>query len=126
MNATDRERWIVDVVLRANGREDDEDAVVAAVADGQAHREEGFPRQTASYDVPPPDGSLGVSCLLRATGAGDAVDQAIALVSAAATTVTGMSHAVWDVRALPESAVLTRKDYAQTDDKPGGWERLRR
>lgn len=126
VTSTDSDLWIVDVVLRAHGRENDEGAVIAAVADALSTHAEGPPQQTSSYDIPPPDGSIGVSCLLRTAGAGDAVDQAINLVSAAATAVTGISHALWDVRALPEAAVLQREHAMQADDERRHWRKLRR
>lgn len=126
MTPTDSDTWIVDVVLRAHGRGEDEEAVVAAVADSLGDRADDSPRPTSSYDVPPPDGSIGVSCQLQAGSAGEAVDEAVRLVSAAATAVTGHAHALWDVRVLPASAVVQREEAVQTDDRHGRWRRLRR
>ena len=126
VTATDSAIWIVDVVLRANGRAVDEEAVVAAAAQALGDRAEASPQRTSSSDMSPPDGSIGVSCRLRAGSAGEAVDEVIRFVSAAAAAVTGDSHPLWDVRALPDSAVLQREEAMQTDDRNGRWRRLRR
>ena len=109
--ADERELWCVDVVLRALGRERDEDRVVALVAEeigdvDPAHRV----RPTGSYDMPPPDGSIGVSCWIPASSAGEAADTALRIVSAAARAVTGQDHPLWDLRLLPASAVITRSE----------------
>jgi hypothetical protein len=70
-------------------------------------------RPTGSYDMPPPDGSIGVSCWVTAATAGDAAETALRAVSDAATQVTGASHPLWDLRLLPASAVMGRDEYDQ-------------
>ncbi len=108
-----QDRWCVDVVLRALGSADSEDRVVDAVAKELAKQNAGEPgtvRSTYSYDAPPPDGSLGVSCWITAHSAGAAADAGVRLVCSAALTVTGHDHPLWDLRLLPSSAVTTRSE----------------
>jgi hypothetical protein len=103
--------WVVDVVLRALGEDDVEARVVAEVA-GRLPPPDGRPppRSTGSFEMPPPDGSIGVSCWTSANAAGEAVDGVLATVTAAAASVTGKQHPLWDIRVLPANAVLTREE----------------
>src|SRR5689334_852169 len=92
--------FAVDVVLRANGHADLEDDVVAqvALAFPKSRRP---PARAYSFDMEPPDGSIGVSLWLTGEGVGDVVDQAIAVVVAAAHQVTGQHLPIWDIRIVP-------------------------
>lgn len=106
-----RELWCVDVVLRANGHIDLEDLVVARVAAqlgtvDPEHRVRG----TYSYDMAPPDGSVGVSCWIPAASAGEAADTGLRIVADVAREVTGEDLPLWDLRLLPASAVLPREE----------------
>lgn len=99
------EDWQVDVVLRASNHGDRQGEVVVAV--NRAMPEARKPAQpTYSFDMDPPDGSIGVSCWVAAASAGRAMDRALDLVRSAASEVTGEDLPVWDLRAVPLSAVL--------------------
>ena len=104
-NPVEDDEWVVDVVLRANGHDDRQDDVVAAVRRllPEARRPAA---PTYSFDMHPPDGSVGVSCWVSASSAGRAVDLALDLVRSAAKEVIGEELPVWDLRAVPRSAVL--------------------
>jgi hypothetical protein len=105
--------WLVDVVLRAAGRESTQLRLVESVA-AVVTRGRRPPTSTGSFDMAPPDGSLGVSCWVRATSAGRAADLALTLVTAAATKLTGVEHQLWDLRVIPGAAV------DETQDAVGG------
>lgn len=122
----DDELWCVDVVLRALDHDDVLTALVAKVAEAVGNDVPDHPvRPTSSYDMPPPDGSLGVSCWMRAPSVGQAADAGVRLVVDAAHDLTGEDHPLWDVRLLPASAVLTRKDET-TDNRSRGVLRSRK
>ena len=104
-NPANEDQWVVDVVLRANGHANHEHDVVAAVGRALPDSPQS-PAPTSSFDMDPPDGSIGVSCLVSAATAGRAVDLAVDLVARAARDVTNEDLPVWDVRAVPLSAVL--------------------
>jgi uncharacterized protein (TIGR03083 family) len=110
--------WQVDVVLRrASSTEMQAAAIVEAVrmavdplfrpTDARAFR---GVRETFSYDIAPPDGSLGVSFWVSAASAASAVDQAVNLVEQACRQVLPQGLPLWDVRALPLAAVLSREE----------------
>ena len=111
--------WRVDVVLRRAAPTDDVSAaVVAAVTarlDGpDATLDEqvlSAPRDTYSFDMPPPEGSIGVSCWVRADDVGQAASVGHAAVAAAAQDVTGLSLPLWDLRVVPREAMMTRDEY---------------
>jgi hypothetical protein len=63
-------------------------------------------RVTDTYDIPPAEGSFGVSFWLSATSAGTAVDEAIRLVQRACHAVIGRELVLWDIRLLPLDAVI--------------------
>lgn len=107
--------WKVDVVLRAQQQAEAEGRLVDAVAailppeeadTGAVSRDV---ETTYSYDMPPPDGSLGVSCWVRASTVGEAADTACKVVSDAATSVTALVHPLWDLRAVPRDAITLRQ-----------------
>jgi hypothetical protein len=56
-----------------------------------------------------PDGTLGASMWVRATTPGAAVDAGVAAVDAALRALCGRGLPLWDVRALPATAVLPRE-----------------
>jgi hypothetical protein len=114
--------WRVDVVLRCSAASAASDvqaqAVVARVASQlDDHRpagdEEilGGPRATGSFDLDPPEGSIGVSCWVRADTVGAAAGTGYEAVVAAALAVTGERLALWDLRVVPRAAVLSRDEY---------------
>jgi hypothetical protein len=101
----------VDVVLRPTAPSDDDGRLAAAVSgalDTVAGPERGRdPVHEYSYDVAPPEGELGVGLWVRAVGIGAAVDAAIELVLRCAADLGHAGASLWDVRALPEEAVLS-------------------
>jgi hypothetical protein len=111
--------WRVDVVLRRDGGSDVESlaivAVLTALLDGRPTAADedvlGGPHPEASYDMPPPEGSVGVSCWVRADTLGDAVQVGHDAVVAAAREVTGLSLPLWDLRVVPRTAIMTREEY---------------
>ncbi len=111
--------WRVDVVLRREGGSDVESvAVVAALTtllDGRPTTADedvlGGPTPASSYDMPPPEGSVGVSCWVRADSVGDAVQVGHDAVVAAAREVTGVALPLWDLRVVPGTAIMTREEY---------------
>jgi hypothetical protein len=110
--------WRVDVVLRrTGGAEVDPSALVellAAASDGPSSADEevlGGPRPAESYDMPPPEGSVGASCWVRAGSAGEAAQTALDAVVAAARELTGAFLPLWDLRVVPRSAIMSREDY---------------
>lgn len=113
------ELWRVDVVLRRSSPTDDEvSRVVAMVASDlddprPSHQEEifGGPAATSSFDLNPPEGSIGVSVWVRADSAGDAANLAHEAVAAAALAVTGLRLPLWDLRVVPRQAIMSRDEY---------------
>ena len=111
--------WRVDVVLRRDGGSDVEsEAIVAAltaVLEGLPTSADedvlGGPHPEASYDMPPPEGSVGVSCWVRADTVGDAVQVGHDAVVAAAHEVTGLVLPMWDLRVVPRAAIMTREEH---------------
>jgi hypothetical protein len=111
--------WRVDVVLRRSDPTDAEVSAVVAHVTSQlddphtAHDEEifGGPRATQSFDLDPPEGSIGVSCWVRA----DTVDEAAKVghesVVEAALAVTGSRLTLWDLRVVPRDAMMSRDEY---------------
>lgn len=108
--------WRVDVVLRRSGASESEvSAVVAFVTSqlddpGESEDEEifGGPRATQSFDLNPPEGSIGVSCWVRADTVGEAASVGHQSVVEAALAVTGMRLPLWDLRVVPRDAMMTR------------------
>ena len=108
--------WQVDVVLHARGMADAQKPLVTTVEAllPPEHAEVDVVawdvNPTSSYDMPPPDGSLGISCWVRASTVGEAADIAFAVVSDAATSVTGEAHPLWDLRVVPRAAITLRQE----------------
>jgi hypothetical protein len=106
------EWFLIDVVLRPSDPVDDDDdrrlvAAVAAVLEpvvGPVHGRD--PEIEGSYDITPPEGDLGVGLWVRASSAGAAVDAATALVLQCAAEVGLEAASLWDLRVVPEDAVL--------------------
>jgi hypothetical protein len=67
---------------------------------------------TYSYDMDPPEGSIGVSCWVRADAVGEAAQVGHDVVLEACTRFTGRTYALWDLRLLPRAAFTPRADLA--------------
>jgi len=80
----------------------------------------GGPCPAASYDMPPPEGSVGASCWVRADTVGQAAQTGLDGVVAAARQVTGLSLPLWDLRLIPRSAITAREDYESESPPLGG------
>jgi hypothetical protein len=124
--------WVVDVVLRALGRDDAQERVLGEVARVlPSFGADRAPSATYSFDMSPPDGSIGVSCWVRANSAGQAADEVVRIVNEAATAVTGQRHPLWDLRLVPGTAVFGRAAEEQSQRssvllrRRGGWKRKR-
>ena len=90
--------WRVDVVLRADGAGDDvAGRVVAELGDGA--------ERTWSWDMEPPDGSLGAGIWVDADSIGEAAETAFRRVTDACRAVTGRDHELWDLRVIPLAAI---------------------
>lgn len=120
--------WKVDVVVHARGIAEAQEPLITAVEallppeDVDVDVVTRDVETTYSYDMPPPDGSLGISCWVRASTVGEAADIAFTVVSGAATSVTGLVHPLWDLRIIPRAAITLRKE--RPEDPSHG--RLRR
>jgi hypothetical protein len=68
-------------------------------------------RATGSYDLPAPDGEVGVSCWVRADSVGVAAQLAFDVVSLAYTEVSGRPAELWDLRLLPRSAITGIREF---------------
>ena len=66
---------------------------------------------TASYDIPPPEGSVGVSLWVRADSVGAAVQVGFDAVQTAAAEIIGKTLPLWDLRVVPRSAMSTRDEF---------------
>jgi hypothetical protein len=104
------EWYRVDVVVRGGDAVASE-ALTGAVrarladeADGPAGV--GEPESTYSFDGDPPEGGAGVGVWVRRPTIGAAVDAAVELVTAEAEELAGHPVGLWDVRAIPLTAVL--------------------
>jgi hypothetical protein len=103
----------VDVVLRPSGPVDDGELLVAAVAGaledvaGPEHGRD--PAFTYSFDMSPPEGEAGVTVWVRAPSIGAAVDAAAALVLRCAAEAGIEGASLWDLRVVPEEAVLGQR-----------------
>jgi hypothetical protein len=114
--------WRVDVVLRRSTQSDSEtsavvDMLTAWLDDPTVATDEeitGAPRATYSFDLNPPEGSIGVSCWVRADNVGQATRVGHDAVVAAAQEVTGQLLPLWDLRVVPRSAMMTRDEYGLT------------
>lgn len=108
--------WKVDVVVHARGTAEAQEPLVNTVEAllPSEHAEEDVVAQdvepTSSYDMSPPDGSLGISCWVRASTVGEAADIAFTVMSDAATSVTGEPHPLWDLRIVPRAAITLRQE----------------
>lgn len=110
--------WLVDVVVRGVATTEVQAAAIVEAArqtvehlfqPSDARTFRGV-RETSSYDMPPPDGSIGVSFWVPAPSPGAAVDRAVDLTWEACRQVIGRDLPLWDVRALPMEAVLSREE----------------
>jgi hypothetical protein len=124
--------WRVDVVLRrgtaTDGQAEEVVRLLAADLSVQPNMDdEAIFRNvlsTDSYDMPPPEGSIGVSLWVRADTLGAAVQTGFDAVHAVAQRVTGRVLPLWDLRILPRSAVMTRGEFALgSAPTPGGTDR---
>jgi hypothetical protein len=64
------------------------------------------PEPAWSFDGPPPEGEAGAAVWVRGESIGAAVDAATTIVLAQAERLAGAPVGLWDVRAVPLSAVL--------------------
>lgn len=111
--------WRIDVVLRCDGctQEQADHIVERLTAAGAAHAatpdEAVFPdvRATYSFDLEPPEGSVGASFWVRADTLGEATQVGYDAMLTAAIEVTGRALPLWDVRVVPREAISTREDY---------------
>jgi hypothetical protein len=118
--------WRVDVVLRRAGATDAQaDEVVSRLATDLSRRpasdDETIFRDvesTNSYDMPPPEGSVGVSLWVRADTVGVAVQVGFNAVQAATQEVTGHALPLWDLRVVPRSAMMTRDEFESVSAPP--------
>lgn len=105
--------WRVDVVLRRGTATADTHVEVLGLLatwlsglptlpDEQVHRDL---QETSSYDLPAPDGEVGVSCWVRADSVGEAAQTAYDVVTRAFREVSGHSTDLWDLRLVPRSAI---------------------
>jgi hypothetical protein len=105
--------WRVDVVLRRGTASADTHVEVLGLLatwqsglptlpDEQVHRDL---RETWSYDLPAPDGEVGVSCWVRADSVGEAAQTAYDVVARAFHAVSGQPADLWDLRLVPRSAI---------------------
>jgi hypothetical protein len=105
--------WQVDVILRPPPDAGDLSArlpelVSAALPDVEdvpsvAHD----PEPAFSFDIPPPEGNLGVALWVRAAGLGAAVDGAWNLVASRMRELGPRQEPqLWDLRVVPLTAVL--------------------
>jgi len=107
--------WQVDVVLRPpTGAPDVNAALLDLVRAASCDTDDVPPKVrdvhiTYSYDMNPPEGNLGVGIWVRAVDVGRAVNAAWSMVAAcAAELLDPREPELWDLRALPLSAVLDR------------------
>jgi hypothetical protein len=113
------ELWRVDVVLRRSSPSDAEVSAVVGLVTARlddprpAEDEEifGSPVATSSFDLNPPEGSIGVSCWVRADTVGDAASVGHEVVTEAALAVTGLPLPLWDLRVVPREAMMSRDEY---------------
>lgn len=104
--------FLVDVVLRPAGPiADGDDARLVGVVAGALAPVAGpdhgrDPEVAFSYDIAPPEGELGVELWVRAATIGEAVDAATELVLRCAAEAGLGDASLWDVRTIPEDAVL--------------------
>ena len=126
--------WEVDVVLRRAATTDaDDEAIREVVRQSVAGLErpnddrafDGV-HETSSYDMTPPEDSVGVSFWLRAESPGAAVDAAEGIVQAACLQVLGTVLPVWDLRLLPLEAVLARHENLPPAGRPGAFRTVER
>jgi len=111
--------WRVDVVLRRSGPSEGEAselvALVASELDDPRPADDeaifGGPRATHSFDLDPPEGSLGVSCWVRADTVGQAANIGHQAVVEAALSLTGQRLPLWDLRVVSRDAMMTRDEY---------------
>jgi len=110
---TGSQLWRVDVVLRLGAAPSDASSKVLSLL---AAWQEDLPhlsdenvhpslRETGSYDLPSPDGEVGISCWVRADTVGDAAQLGFGVVSRAYAEVSGLPADLWDLRLLPRSAI---------------------
>jgi len=116
---TGSQLWRIDVVLRLGAAPSDAPTrVLALLAAWQRNLptlvdEKVHPslRETGSYDLPAPDGEVGVSCWVRADSLGDAAQLAFDVVSRAYTEISGRPAELWDLRLLPRSAITGTREF---------------
>lgn len=65
--------------------------------------------RAASYDVQPPapEAGVGVACWVQADTVGGAAETAWRAVETAAKQILGEKFALWDLRVIPRSAILS-------------------
>jgi hypothetical protein len=111
--------WRVDVVLRLGAAPSDAPAKVLGLL---AARQQGLPtlddekvhpslEATGSYDLPAPDGEVGISCWVRAESVGQAAQAAFDVVSGAYIEVSALRADLWDLRLLPRSAITGIREF---------------
>ena len=94
--------WRVEVVLRGG-----DDAVQAAALERLRTAAAGVPerhhdvRETSSYDMDPPEGSVGAAIWVHAATVGRAADEGLRVVTAAVDAPLEL----WDVRVIPRAAI---------------------
>lgn len=113
--------WRVDVVLRRSAPSDGEstavlELVTALLDDPHLTLDEeifGAPQVAVSFDMSPPEGSIGVSCWVRADDVGSASQVGHDAVASAAQKVTGLALPLWDLRVVPRAAMMTREEFGR-------------
>jgi hypothetical protein len=102
--------FCVEVVLRTAATVDDDGSLAAHVAaelpsvlGPELARD---PELAWSYDISPPEGGVGVGLWVRASSTGAAADAGEALVRRCADDLCIEKVTLWDLRVIPEEAVL--------------------
>lgn len=111
--------WRVDVVLRLGATPSDApirvlDLLTAWQRDLPTETDERVHpslEATGSYDLPAPDGEVGVSCWVRANSVGEAAQLAYDVVSRAYREVTEHEAHLWDLRLLPRAAITGIREH---------------
>jgi hypothetical protein len=109
-----RDLWRVEIVMRAPEPDADRvrellNAVEAATEPRGDSGELRLPdvESTWSYDAQPPEGGVGVACWVQSDSVGDAAEQAWHVVREATADVLGAAAPLWDLRVIPQAAILT-------------------
>lgn len=119
--------WRVEVVLRS-GDAGGQTALVEGLRSNAVGTPDRFSdvEEAHSYDMDPPEGSVGAALWVHADDVGQAATSGLTAVDEVCEAVVGRRLPLWDLRVIPRDAITLAEEAGDTLAAPGSRARLTR